>query len=542
MIAKKNGAGRAGTNSKQKPTSSGEKGKAKTPTDSAHPVQVEEQPTRLEGEARARELALAFWPLGEPGTPSKQRIESMTQAGFDPDLLCDVQARAVWAAIIETEAEEYDVLQVADSAGVSLDDAMTAIGAHDHTLHKRIRELEDEHRARRIRSAILAAQEMHPDEACDYLAEQAAQIQSTGAALVDHGGQSLADLATTEIDTSDTLLGDRYLCRQGALLFVGPSGIGKSSASVQQDLCWAMGRAAFGIAPARPLRILCIQAENDLGDMAEMAQGISANLQLTDDERELVRRNTLYISHRESIGADFVRYLGRVAKSYKPDLVRIDPLQAYLGADPADTARTSEFLRAMINPLLRRLNAGLVLNHHTPKTNHRDATNWSPTDWMYAGSGSAELTNWARAVLVIDPEKDPDDGFRFIAAKRGRRIGWRDEHEQRQLVRWYGHAAQGISWHQLDEPVRDDESGAKNKKIEPGQYVERAAQMISLGGMIEKSELRQRIQDELDLGEGKAKQIIREAIKKRAVTEYHEPRPGTRPLVYLMRAPERAEK
>ena len=78
---------------------------------------------------------------------------------------------------------------------------------------------------------------------------------------------TIFDLLETPPDPQDTLLGDRLLCRGGTLLFVGPSGIGKSSSSMQQDICWALDREAFGITPARPLRILTIQAENDGGDL-----------------------------------------------------------------------------------------------------------------------------------------------------------------------------------------------------------------------------------------------------------------------------------
>ena len=42
---------------------------------------------------------------------------------------------------------------------------------------------------------------------------------------------------------------------------------------------------------------------------------------------------------------------------------------------------------------------------------------------MYRGAGAATITNWARAILVIDPGRNPD-AYRFIAAKRGKRIGW----------------------------------------------------------------------------------------------------------------------
>jgi len=46
------------------------------------------------------------------------------------------------------------------------------------------------------------------------------------------------------------------------------------------------GRPAFGIEPTRPLRILCIQAENDAGDMTEMAVGVMNGLSLSAEDRE----------------------------------------------------------------------------------------------------------------------------------------------------------------------------------------------------------------------------------------------------------------
>ena len=66
----------------------------------------------------------------------------------------------------------------------------------------------------------------------------------------------LIDFGDTPPDPSKTLLGRRFLCREGGMLFVGPSGIGKTSASVQQDLLWSIGQPAFGIVPRSPLRTL----------------------------------------------------------------------------------------------------------------------------------------------------------------------------------------------------------------------------------------------------------------------------------------------
>jgi hypothetical protein len=53
---------------------------------------------------------------------------------------------------------------------------------------------------------------------------------------------------------------------------------------------------------------------------------------------------------------------------------------------------------------------------------------------MYAGAGAADITNWARAILIADPTDDPVI-FKFIAAKRGGRIGWVDEQGKKTFKR-----------------------------------------------------------------------------------------------------------
>ena len=59
------------------------------------------------------------------------------------------------------------------------------------------------------------------------------------------------------------------------------------------------------------------------------------------------------------------------------------------------------------------------LIHHTGKaiTGNRTAL-----DWSYIGNGSSQLTNWARAVMVLMPDDEQDYGvFTLRAAKRGSR-------------------------------------------------------------------------------------------------------------------------
>jgi hypothetical protein len=266
--------------------------------------------------------------------------------------------------------------------------------------------------------------------------------------------RSLADFAEMEIDTSKTLLGDRFLCVEGGMLFVGQSGIGKSSASAQQDVMWSIGNPAFGIRPSRPLKILCIQAENDEGDMIEFSKGIIDGLNFSNEDRRQVKENTIYVSHKETTGPSFVAFMERCLRQFRPDIVRIDPLNAYLGDDPKETKATQTFLRNMVNPLLKKYQCATIINHHTPKTIFQgDKTNWTVHDWMYAGAGGADITNWARSILIVDSCKDDKHTFKFIAAKRGSRIGWADGAGDPVDAMFFRHSRKPgiILWEQADE-------------------------------------------------------------------------------------------
>jgi AAA domain-containing protein len=264
--------------------------------------------------------------------------------------------------------------------------------------------------------------------------------------------RSIKQLIETPPDPAAILLGERLLCRGGALLMVGPSGVGKSSMSMQQDLCWAVGREAFGILPARSLRILTIQAENDDGDLYEMCKGVADGIQFTEEEWQLVTQNLHYVTEVARSGESFLLMLDRLLTAHPCDIVRIDPLFAFYGAKIEDSEKLSAFLRGGLNPILHKHNVGLILAHHTPKTTARDTSNWTHTDYSYAGAGGAELTNWARAMLVLDATHTPGS-FRLIAAKRGARIGWRDTLGQREFIRYYRHSRQDgtLFWEDGDE-------------------------------------------------------------------------------------------
>lgn len=351
----------------------------------------------------------------------------------------------------------------------------------------------------------------------------------------DMQGCSIVDLWEYQSDPHDNLLGDGWLRRGGAALFVGPSGIGKSSASMQQDIAWALGKEAFGIQAARPLRILTIQSENDRDDLQAMAGGVIMHLQLSNDEVDELYKNTRYETWTAERGHVFLAKLRQTVREYRPDLVRLDPLLAFAGCKIEDSEQMGSFLRAGLNPILEEFRCGLILAHHTPKPRLDVVQDKSARDFAYAGAGAAELTNWARAVLAIEPKGD--DEFAFHAAKRGRRIGWENALGFTEYTRYFRHAKETDALHW--EEITNAEEKTRLSSHRPRKDVAAAILgEVPLLGPIEKKVLLglvkkkhpgigvNALRDELAMMLGGSKPKLH---------EWDEPREGKRPAVMVGR-------
>jgi len=340
------------------------------------------------------------------------------------------------------------------------------------------------------------------------------------------GRKSLAELASIPIDPEQTLLGNRFLCRRGVMLYVGRSGLGKSSSSGQQDICWALGREAFGIAPSKPLNILCVQAENDEGDLHEMAAGVLLGLGLTELEIEEVHRRTTVVQWFESGDAFLAKLRGALAaerEAGRPfDLVRIDPLLSFAGGDLVNPAVVASFCRSGLNKIAHDFNVGIIAVHHTPKINLTARPRMDGPEWIYAATGCADLSNWARAILVIADSPNAMPGtFRLIGAKRGKRITWRDTNGEMEFVRYFSHEENrgGMFWRTAtpDETEVATSKAAKDKKPtalqeiagKDGAAMEAHALNILCKGPLAANDFRAGVMREFRINENYAKTVAK---------------------------------
>ena len=341
-------------------------------------------------------------------------------------------------------------------------------------------------------------------------------------------GKALGELRLEKPDPNE-LLKERFLCRRGGLLVVAPTGVGKSALAMQAAICWVAGCPCFGLVPRRELTIWLIQAENDEGDLVEQRDGISAGLTatgvLTDEQLAEAMTRLRVVTEVAANGDRFGEWLwAKLGEAQTcdalPDMVIIDPAFSFLGGDALSQRDVSRFLRNVLNPVLFHFNVGCLLVHHTNKPVSLKEKNAAHAlgDLAYLGAGSAEWANWARAILAIEKTGDPGI-FRLHAAKRGKRLRWREPDGRPTLCRYVAHdRTEGrIFWREpdgrevADIPARSQHPSAKTVKTDD---------LLRLASPpVPKTVLLVNVQNHLGIGRDKARDHVRACIEAKQLLE-----------------------
>jgi AAA domain-containing protein len=350
-------------------------------------------------------------------------------------------------------------------------------------------------------------------------------------------GGSVLDYADQPIDDKKTLIGNRYLCRGGGMFIVAPSGQGKSTLAVQMAAEWALGYSPIGLsARNEPLRTLIVQAEDDAGDVTEMSRWIRTSEMFSDDQLEQIDLNTHIEPCNDVTGDEFLGKLDSFIEQFGPDIVIANPYSSYLGGDVKDEKLANQFLRNGLTPLLVKHQCAIVWMHHTPKTQYSPSVDFTTTDFMYRGMGCATMTNWARAYLVFEPVPDNDSVFRFVAAKRGKRIGWGS------FIRYFKHSDNGelrwipVSTEEAEKLETAKKAGSHRKVID----LDKVFAMIPVAGEIERDLVIREIIEKFQVGKDRALDEIRlleaqERVKSEQHYRDNSPNRGGRKPYFLSR-------
>ncbi len=271
----------------------------------------------------------------------------------------------------------------------------------------------------------------------------------------------------------NNMLGKRWLCRGGSLVVVGQSGIGKSSLCMQLMILWALGLPAFNITPVAPLRSVLIQAENDVGDLAEMYQGVRQGMGITPEQEAILNDRIFIYRDTTRTGAEFVDAASALVDRHKPDLVWADPLLNYIGDEISEQRVISDFCCKLLNAVSLRTGVIWCLLHHTgkPSKDPKAASHWTASDLAYSGLGSSALVNWARETAVLVRIKMPDGEaptFQLSMTKRRTRAGMVDSTGTPTDTIFVRHSQHGgICWEQCESP--NSEAEAKPNRYKMGR-------------------------------------------------------------------------
>ena len=226
----------------------------------------------------------------------------------------------------------------------------------------------------------------------------------------------------TEGAMPDEITVANHLRNQGV---IEQAGCGKSTLVTTMAIRWALGFDLWGMKPVKPLRILILQSENDLGDLSEQWTDCCAALNLSASERARLSEQIFIYREAVKTGEAFGQTLEELITRHSCDLAFVDPLLGFAGGDVSKQDFCSHFLRHILQPCLMRTGCALIAVHHQNKPPKKKEEQGSITS-TYDFTGSAELANWFRSTAILRREDNELPHFILKLGKRGARAGLQD--------------------------------------------------------------------------------------------------------------------
>jgi hypothetical protein len=153
-----------------------------------------------------------------------------------------------------------------------------------------------------------------------------------------------------------------------------------------------------------PAHVLYMTAEDGLGDTLkprlESAGADCSRVHVLTGKKNIETGEVIPIT---SIGMDYI-FIENAIDGYRPELVVIDPLQAYLGAIDMNRANETRPLLTKLATLAEKYCCAMLLIRHLGKSQQDRA--------IYRGLGSIDFAAAARSILLVG--SDPDSPKRRV--------------------------------------------------------------------------------------------------------------------------------
>jgi hypothetical protein len=390
----------------------------------------------VEDAQKEREMAFVG-DLLFPNLPPHKMMECVDDEGVRREYFKDPDCRAVFDALMaDRDSDDTERLMRISGAAKKewLERCRDMASINEHFVRANVRLLAETAREQiaKEKAERLMAEYRGGKLGLDGLSRKLAELteQTRPSRANDVQGRTPDELGpqVPEEENPDALFRNGWLRKGNAAFLVAETDKGKSVLSLQMAYCWARGVAAFGIEPMRPLNIAVFQTEDDEDEMRtfrdNLKRGFAKIHKWTDEDLKAANGNIHLYSTDGLVGDAFAAHLRRQLIGKGIDLVIINPLQGVFGGDLNQNSELSGFLRTKLDGVIKAelTKCGVLIVHHTnkpplnPQLRRNDA---------YMGAGGAEISNWMRAMLVLEEQKRKGPGtFHLVAAKRGGRLGW----------------------------------------------------------------------------------------------------------------------
>lgn len=257
-----------------------------------------------------------------------------------------------------------------------------------------------------------------------------------------------------------TIFCNGYLRKGHSLFIVSTSGAGKSVLSNQMVAFAAAGREFLGMRPNRKLKIGVVQSEDDAEEMftfrENLRKGCLDDFEWTESEFDDALSRVVFASKCcGKVGENFVEWLRGWQKENRFDIVLLNPLFAFFGGDLSSGRDVTHFFRELLDPLMKDPDYGfclIVVNHTVKPPKGDERKTWGQDAFgQYLGAGGTDIAGWSRASFLLLPISGHYGWFRFVATKRGGRLGWRDADGNIATERILRYGEKSIYW-RIPEP------------------------------------------------------------------------------------------
>jgi len=282
---------------------------------------------------------------------------------------------------------------------------------------------------------------------------------------------------------------------KGTLLVVGPTGIGKSIFTLNIALTVGSGQNSLWnrFAIQRPLRTAFIQAENPAAfvwqRMRMMVDGdpsFRSGLNMVALPKMNGRHRVLGLRFKDQKFRDLVM---RIKDRTHADILIIDPLISYAGVDENNNSEMRNALDALTDVCMKA-DMSVIMIHHSGKLGDQG---------VFTGRGASSIADWASNIVTLKREKIGQQQTILVKNEKTRVGPSTDQfhlEKDSNLILRLANPYDSFNYSDVLNIMRDN------------------------GGKVDtKAELTQSIKKKMDVCDSRAREIIKEAEKRKYISE-----------------------